>query len=209
MSLAVAIQMDHIAGVDIAADSTFVLGARSASARAWPLSLLAAGSVSCARAAPLRAPSRSRCATKRATTTASARPEVIDLATLDVVLMRQDPPFDMSYITATHILEHVHPDTLVVNDPGPCAQRARKTIRHAFSRCHAADPDHLGHGRDQRFPRQAQRHHRQAALRQRRGRRLPPQARRRESLLADGNVHRDVSRTGHRPALPARGARGR
>jgi glutathione synthase len=34
-----------------------------------------------------------------------------------VVLMRQDPPFDMAYITATHLLEHVHPDTLVVNDP--------------------------------------------------------------------------------------------
>ncbi len=36
---------------------------------------------------------------------------------VDVVLMRQDPPFDMHYITATHILEHVHPHTLVVNDP--------------------------------------------------------------------------------------------
>jgi glutathione synthase len=44
-------------------------------------------------------------------------PEIIDLATLDVVLMRQDPPFDMAYITATHLLEHIHPDTLVVNDP--------------------------------------------------------------------------------------------
>jgi len=33
------------------------------------------------------------------------------------VLMRQDPPFDMSYITATHLLEHVHPQTMVVNDP--------------------------------------------------------------------------------------------
>src|SRR5579859_3968404 len=35
----------------------------------------------------------------------------------DVVLMRQDPPFDMAYITATHVLEHIHPKTLVVNDP--------------------------------------------------------------------------------------------
>ena len=43
--------------------------------------------------------------------------ETIDLAKTDVVLMRQDPPFDMSYITATHILEHIHPKTLVVNDP--------------------------------------------------------------------------------------------
>jgi glutathione synthase len=44
-------------------------------------------------------------------------PELIDLSEMDVVLMRQDPPFDMSYITATHILEHIHPKTLVVNDP--------------------------------------------------------------------------------------------
>ena len=42
---------------------------------------------------------------------------MIDLSTLDVVLMRQDPPFDMAYITATHILERIHPKTLVVNDP--------------------------------------------------------------------------------------------
>jgi len=42
---------------------------------------------------------------------------MIDLSTMDVVLMRQDPPFDMAYITATHILEHIHPKTLVVNDP--------------------------------------------------------------------------------------------
>jgi glutathione synthase len=43
--------------------------------------------------------------------------EELDLADVDVVLMRQDPPFDMAYITATHILEHIHPKTLVVNDP--------------------------------------------------------------------------------------------
>jgi glutathione synthase len=41
----------------------------------------------------------------------------LDLATMNVVLMRQDPPFDMGYITATHLLEHIHPKTLVVNDP--------------------------------------------------------------------------------------------
>src|ERR1700733_5822626 len=42
---------------------------------------------------------------------------VYDLASADVVLMRQDPPFDMAYITATHFLERIHPGTLVVNDP--------------------------------------------------------------------------------------------
>jgi glutathione synthase len=41
----------------------------------------------------------------------------LDLGSMDVVLMRQDPPFDMAYITATHLLEHIQPGTLVVNDP--------------------------------------------------------------------------------------------
>jgi len=40
-----------------------------------------------------------------------------NLAELDVVLLRQDPPFDMGYITTTHLLERIHPQTLVVNDP--------------------------------------------------------------------------------------------
>jgi glutathione synthase len=43
--------------------------------------------------------------------------ERLDLSRVDVVLMRQDPPFDMAYITATHLLERIHPKTLVVNDP--------------------------------------------------------------------------------------------
>ncbi|HXZ00640.1 MAG TPA: glutathione synthase, partial [Stellaceae bacterium] len=43
--------------------------------------------------------------------------EELDLDGVDVILMRQDPPFDMSYITATHLLEHVREDVLVVNDP--------------------------------------------------------------------------------------------
>jgi len=41
----------------------------------------------------------------------------MDLSTLDIVLLRQDPPFDMAYITSTHMLETIHPQTLVVNDP--------------------------------------------------------------------------------------------
>ncbi|NTS32781.1 glutathione synthase [Phyllobacterium sp. BT25] len=40
-----------------------------------------------------------------------------DLSEMDVVLLRQDPPFDMNYITTTHMLERIHPQTLVVNDP--------------------------------------------------------------------------------------------
>jgi glutathione synthase len=42
---------------------------------------------------------------------------IVALGEMDVVLLRQDPPFDMNYITTTHLLERIHPDTLVVNDP--------------------------------------------------------------------------------------------
>ena len=54
--------------------------------------------------------------------------EVIDLGATDVVLMRQDPPFDMAYITATHMLEHIHPHTLVVNDPAAVRNAPEKLL---------------------------------------------------------------------------------
>lgn len=116
MSLAVAIQMDPVETINIKTDSTFVL-ALEAQKRGHglyhylPQALSLREGRVIARARPMSV-SRD-----------SARPallgdaQTIDLATLDVVLMRQDPPFDMSYITATHLLEHVHPETFVVNDP--------------------------------------------------------------------------------------------
>ena len=69
------------------------------------------------RAASPPAAGRSRCAARRATTSPSAPRRPVDLAGEDVVWLRQDPPFDMGYITTTHILERIHPATLVVNDP--------------------------------------------------------------------------------------------
>jgi glutathione synthase len=54
--------------------------------------------------------------------------ELLDLASMDVVLMRQDPPFDMAYITATHMLEHIHPKTLVVNDPASVRNAPEKLL---------------------------------------------------------------------------------
>ena len=60
------------------------------------------------------------------------REEEIDLAELDMVLMRQDPPFDMAYITATHLLEHVHPATLVVNDPAHVRNAPEKLFVFQF-----------------------------------------------------------------------------
>jgi glutathione synthase len=54
--------------------------------------------------------------------------ETLDLGGTDVVLMRQDPPFDMAYITATHLLEHIQPGTLVVNDPAAVRNAPEKLL---------------------------------------------------------------------------------
>ena len=116
MSLAVAIQMDPIEAIDIDADSTFVL-ALEAQSRGYALFHYLASDLTLhhgrvyARARPLTV---QRVASNHA---ALGTAEILDLATVDVILMRQDPPFDMAYITATHLLEHIHPATLVVNDP--------------------------------------------------------------------------------------------
>ena len=116
MSLAVAIQMDPIADVDIDADSTFVL-ALEAQERGHgvyhylPRDLSFRDGRVWANARPMTV------RRKKGDHFTLGAVERIDLATLDVVLMRQDPPFDMAYITATHLLEHIHPETLVVNDP--------------------------------------------------------------------------------------------
>lgn len=57
---------------------------------------------------------------------------VIDLAKVDVVWMRQDPPFDMAYITATHLLELIHPKTLVVNNPAEVRNAPEKLFVTKF-----------------------------------------------------------------------------
>jgi glutathione synthase len=56
-----------------------------------------------------------------------------DLDAFDIVLLRQDPPFDMAYITSTHILEAVHPRTLVVNDPVSVRNAPEKLLAMQFA----------------------------------------------------------------------------
>jgi len=58
--------------------------------------------------------------------------QMLDLAGLDIVLMRQDPPFDMAYITTTHLLEQIHPQTLVVNDPAQVRNAPEKLFVTKF-----------------------------------------------------------------------------
>ncbi len=112
----VAIQMDPIEGVDIDADSTFRLAEEAqvrgaelfyytpdslawdegrVTARGWPLTLRR----------------------ERGNHFSRGAEATVELADFDVVWLRQDPPFDMGYITSTHILEQLSPPTLVVNDP--------------------------------------------------------------------------------------------
>jgi glutathione synthase len=116
MSLAVGIQMDPIERVNIDADSTFAL-ALEAQARGHGLfHYLPQGLV--LREGRIRAKAQALSVRREKGAHFSlGTPELLDLASLDVILMRQDPPFDMAYITATHLLEMVHPQTLVVNDP--------------------------------------------------------------------------------------------
>src|SRR5438105_3357955 len=116
MTLTVAIQMDPIERIDIAGDSTFAL-AVEAQARGHrlfyygPRDLTLRDSEAVARVRPLQVKN------VRGDHYALGPPSVFRLRDADVVLMRQDPPFDMAYITATHILERVQADALVVNDP--------------------------------------------------------------------------------------------
>ncbi len=116
MTLKIAIQMDHVASIDISGDSTFVLGLE-AQKRGYDLLHYEPGRLAMkdGRIIASAEPMQLRREKGNHFTLGEAR--MIDLADMDVVLMRQDPPFDMAYITATHMLEHIHPETLVVNDP--------------------------------------------------------------------------------------------
>lgn len=58
--------------------------------------------------------------------------QTIALQELDTVLLRQDPPFDMAYVTTTHILDHIHPKTLVVNDPASVRNAPEKLFVTEF-----------------------------------------------------------------------------
>jgi glutathione synthase len=116
MPLTVAVQMDPIARIRIAGDSTFAL-LLEAQARGHrllhytPERLRLNGTRVEAMAEPL---------TVKEVEGDHARlgePKLVDLSTVDVVLLRQDPPFDLAYVTTTHLLERIHPKTLVVNDP--------------------------------------------------------------------------------------------
>ena len=116
MALKIGIQMDHVRTIQIEGDSTFALSMEAQS-----------------RGHDLFHYTPNRLQFRSGVVSAAIEPMILreekgnhftlgneiptDLSELDVVLLRQDPPFDMSYVTTTHLLERIHPQTLVVNDP--------------------------------------------------------------------------------------------
>jgi glutathione synthase len=127
MALAVACQMDPIERIDIAGDSTFAL-LLEAQRRGHelfyytPHNLSLVGQRLLARGCSLAVEDR------RSDHYRLLRPRIEDLVGFDVVLLRQDPPFDMAYITTTHLLERIHPRTLVVNDPASVRNAPEKVF---------------------------------------------------------------------------------
>jgi len=141
VGLKVAVQMDPMEPINIDGDSTFalMLEAQARGHALWHYEV---------RHLSLREGRRNAAGHFQERLTAVARPvrvqrergrhfsfgaeETLDLARMDAVLMRQDPPFDMAYTTATHMLEHIHPETLVVNDPAAVRNAPEKILVTQF-----------------------------------------------------------------------------
>ena len=131
MALTVAVQMDPVERINIDTDTTFflMLEAQLRGHALWvygPERLSMEDGKVLARGRPL-----SLQAVKGDHHKVGAL-ETRDLSEMDVVLMRQDPPFDMAYITATHFLERIHPKTLVVNHPAEVRNAPEKLFVTEF-----------------------------------------------------------------------------
>lgn len=134
MPLNIAVQMDPIETINIAGDSTFavMLGAQTRGHRLWHYQ---AGDLSY-RDGRVSAPARSLTIQRVAGDHFSfGEARTLDLADdVDVILMRQDPPFDLAYITATHLLERIAGQTLVVNDPASVRNAPEKLFVLDYAR---------------------------------------------------------------------------
>lgn len=127
MALHAAFQMDPIERIDIRGDSTFAL-LLEAQKRGHdifyyePKELTLRGGELIAHGHTLKVED------KAGDHYSLSDPRTVDLGDFDVVHLRQDPPFDMAYITTTHLLERIHPETLVVNDPASVRNAPEKVF---------------------------------------------------------------------------------
>ena len=131
MALKIAVQMDPIARISIRGDSTFALlleAQRRGHSIAYytPDRLALRGAEVLATVEPLEVRDR------EGDHFTLGKPRRTQLTEFDVVLLRQDPPFDLAYITTTHLLERIHPRTLVVNDPAQVRNAPEKMFVMEF-----------------------------------------------------------------------------
>jgi glutathione synthase len=131
MSLNVAVQMDPIERINIRGDSTFAL-LLEAQKRGHSLSYYTPERLAQVQGRVFATvqPLKVRDTVGDHFTLGESRR--IELSELDVILLRQDPPFDLAYITTTHLLERVHPKTLVVNDPAHVRNAPEKVFVTEF-----------------------------------------------------------------------------
>lgn len=132
MTLNIAVQMDPIARINHKGDSTFamLLEAQKRGHRLsyyTPDKLSLRGNEVVAPVQPLQVRD------VEGDYFTLGEPERVNMESFDVVLLRQDPPFDLAYITSTHLLERIHPKTLVVNDPASVRNAPEKIFVMGFN----------------------------------------------------------------------------
>jgi glutathione synthase len=131
MPLNVAVQMDPIERINIRGDSTFAL-LLEAQRRGHSLSYYTPDRLALADTKVSAAVQPLAVRDTPGDHFTLGEPRVTDLSTFDVVLLRQDPPFDLAYISTTHMLERIHPKTLVVNDPAQVRNAPEKVFVTEF-----------------------------------------------------------------------------
>jgi glutathione synthase len=131
MSLLVAVQMDPIERINIRGDSTFAL-MLEAQARGHQLAYYTPDRMALVNGALFATVHAVAVRDELGNHFTLGEAKRVDLSGFDVILMRQDPPFDLAYISATHMLERVHPATLVVNDPAQVRNAPEKVFVTLF-----------------------------------------------------------------------------
>ncbi|MDQ0456272.1 glutathione synthase [Rhizobium paknamense] len=132
MALKVAVQMDHIASINITGDSAFAM-MLEAEARGHALYHYTPDRLAMRADEVFAAVEPVAVRDEKGNHFTLGEKQRVNMAEMDVILMRQDPPFDLAYIAATHILEKIHPKTLVVNDPSEVRNAPEKLFVTEFA----------------------------------------------------------------------------
>lgn len=131
MPLKTAVQMDPIERINIRGDSTFAL-LLEAQKRGHPLSYYTPDRLAMLDGKVFATVQSLEVRDKGGDHFSLGEARRVALSDFDVVLLRQDPPFDLNYITSTHLLERIHPKTLVVNDPASVRNAPEKVFVTEF-----------------------------------------------------------------------------